>query len=235
MELKMCEDRLLAISEELKQERSRRILAVDEKMEMLQEMFDCQNDASKYVDSKSMELKMCEERLLDISKKLEQEHNRRMLAEDENREMLSNSFATKNSNQVSHQVDTEHNSVYAYHELESFFGSDVKLFNDRLFVYENSTKESLDLEMYGCVTTKRKRAIFNEMKEDRYAGSSEFTIDELTEMMGEKVVRCENRLVTYRLVTVDYLQKKLIRYNSHCTKNDVKEVLFERLVKVLQA
>ena len=104
--------------------------------------------------------------------------------------------------------------------MEELFDSEVKMHKGNRLVYKNSTKKSLDLEVYGQSTSKAKRTIFNQINEDCINGESEFTIEKLTDMVGTKVLHCANRLLT-------------LRSGSHCQKAENKDVLFRRLIEQL--
>ena len=126
-------------------------------------------------------------------------------------------------------------SAYKYSELGELFDSQVKMHQGRLIVYENETKPNLDRDFYGKKTKKSKQKIFDEIKEDSMEGQRTFTIDQLTEVVGTKVLHCENRLLTYHISTCEYLINVLLRSGSHCRKAEKKKILYQRLVTHLHA
>ena len=125
--------------------------------------------------------------------------------------------------------------IYDLQDLPELFNSEVKMHQGRVVVYKNSTKKSLDEFIYGCISKKPKKTLFSQLKEDNAMNSNSFTIEKLSKLVGTKVIHCENRLLTYRIAKVDYLQSVLVRSGSYFHSGERKDVLFERLVKQLNA
>lgn len=92
-------------------------------------------------------------------------------------------------------------------------------------------KKELDNAMYGKDTKKSKLKLFELIEEEK--SPETYSIRDLCSVVGTKVVHCENRLITYRISTTEYLRRILIK-TGYATTGD-KAALFERFLAVLQA
>ena len=120
---------------------------------------------------------------------------------------------------------------YLESELVEYFGSEVKNNNGRLWVYKNTTKKELDMAIYGKDTKKSKIKLFESIEKEKM--QDKYSIRDLCTLVGTKVIHCEDRLITYNIVKMDYLRGICIK-TGYPTTGD-KATLFARVLKVLKA